>query len=76
MSKCSCNKHQHQCCDTCTGWAAYVKKHKHPPKDKTAATLAKEAEQLRKQAGTYTAKITLNEVGEIVMIDLRDAKRL
>lgn len=23
-----------ECCDICTGWLAYVKKHGHPPKDK------------------------------------------
>lgn len=30
--KCEC--WSNQCCDICTGWAAYVKKHGHPPEDK------------------------------------------
>ena len=32
--RCNCLPELKQCCDICTGWAAYVKKHGHPPKDK------------------------------------------
>lgn len=32
--KCDCHLTKYQCCDICTGWSAYVKKHGHPPKDK------------------------------------------
>ena len=32
--KCKCRQGVNECCDICTGTAAYVKKHGHPPKDK------------------------------------------
>lgn len=34
VKKCKCRKNVNECCDICTGWAEYVKKHGHPPKDK------------------------------------------
>lgn len=34
-SKCKCRPGYTECCDICTGWKAYVKKHGHQPKDKT-----------------------------------------
>jgi len=46
QEKCNCTGDQ--CCDICTGWAEYVRKHGHPPKDKNVKSVSTKRPKKRK----------------------------